>query len=141
MKVCGVELKANDAIISLISLDEGLYTLMNCRTNRLTLSDPLNADALKKFQFDFEKLMSDYQIDHVVIKERLMKGKFAGGPVSFKLEASIQLINKPSVSMLSSSKIKQILKESPLSLSFQDTGLKQFQEQAFNTALAYLESN
>lgn len=140
MKVCGVELKANDAIISLVAFDEGLYTLMDCRVKRLSLADPTSSEALKKFQFDFAKLMADYQIDHVVIKERLRKGKFAGGAVSFKLEAAIQLIESPSVSLLSASKIKQILKDSPLSMTFQDTGLKQFQEQAFNSAFAYLEN-
>lgn len=139
MKVCGVELKANDAIICLISYQNGLYTLLDCRVKKLTISDVTSTEMLKKFQFDFAKLMADYQVDHVVIKERLMKGKFAGGAVSFKLESAIQLIDKPNVSLLSSSQIKQILKQSHIYMPFKETGLKQFQEEAFNTAFAYLE--
>lgn len=141
MKVCGVDLKANDAIICLISYEDGLFTLMDCRVKKLTLSNATSTDALKKFQFDFAKLMADYQVDHVVIKERLLKGKFAGGAVSFKMESAIQLIDELSVSLISSTQIKQTLKQSHINLPFKDTGLKQFQEQAFNTAFAYSEAS
>jgi len=84
--------------------------------------------------------MADYQVEHVVIKERMTRGKFAGGAVSFKLEAAIQLIEDISVNLLSGAAIKTILKESHTIMNFKDTGLKQFQEQAFTTAFAYLES-
>ena len=50
------------------------------------------AEDLRQFQFEFAKLMSDYSVDKVVIRERMPKGKFAGGAISFKLESAIQLI-------------------------------------------------
>jgi hypothetical protein len=140
MQVCGVELKGNDAIISLMSLKDGLYTLLDCRVKKLSINDANNTEQLKKFQFDFDKLMTDYQIEHVVIKERMTKGKFAGGSVGFKLEATIQLIDNLNVSLLSSSKIKEAIKQSSTAFDFNETGLKQFQQQAFITAFAYLES-
>lgn len=140
MQVCGVELKGNDAIISLMSLKDGLYTLLDCRVKKLAINDANNTEQLKKFQFDFDKLMTDYQIEHVVIKERMTKGKFAGGSVGFKLEATIQLIDNLNVSLLSSSKIKEAIKQSSTAFDFNETGLKQFQQQAFITAFAYLES-
>ena len=140
MKVCGVELKGNDAIICLMSLTDGLYNLHECRVKKLTISDATDSEQLKKFQFDFVKLMADYQIDHVVIRERMTKGKFAGGSVGFKLEAAIQLVDDLNVSLLSSSKSKEILKNSRVVMNFNDTGLKQFQEQAFLTVFSYLES-
>lgn len=37
-------------------------------------------------------------------------------------------------------KSKEIIKNSQVVMNFEDTGLKQFQEQAFMTAFAYLES-
>ena len=37
MKVCGVDLKGNEAIVSLVSLADGLFHLPDCRTRRLTL--------------------------------------------------------------------------------------------------------
>ena len=139
MKICGIELKGNDAVICLMLFEEGLYTLLECRVKKISISDATDQQQLQKFQFDFTKLMADYQVDHVVIKERMTRGKFAGGSVSFKLEASIQLIENLNVTLLSSAKIKETLKNSHTSMNFNDTGLKQFQEQAFVTGFAYLE--
>jgi len=141
MKICGIELKGNDAIICLMSLKDGLFALHECRVKRLSISDATDTEQLKKFHFDFAKLMEDYQIDHVVIRERMTKGKFAGGSVGFKLEAAIQLTETDalSVSLISPSECKEIMKKSRLEMNFSDTGLKQFQEMSFMTALAYLE--
>ena len=141
MKVCGVELKGNDAVICLMLFEEGLYTLLECRVKKISISDATDQQQLQKFQFDFTKLMADYQVDHVVIKERMTRGKFAGGSVSFKLEASIQLIENLNVTLLSSAKIKETLKNSHTSMNFNDTGLKQFQEQAFMTGFSYIENS
>jgi len=141
MKVCGVELKGNDAVVCLMSLNDGLYTLLECRVKKVSIADATDQQQLKKFQFDFAKLMADYQIDHIVIKERMTRGKFAGGAASFKLEAALQLIENLDVSLLSSAKIKDIIKNTHTTMNFKDTGLKQFQEQAFTTAFAYLENN
>jgi|TARA_B110000971_G_scaffold58909_1_gene60105 hypothetical protein len=141
MKVCGVELKGNDAVICLMIFEKGLYTLLECRVKKISISDATNQQQLQKFQFDFTKLMADYQVDHVVIKERMTRGKFAGGSVSFKLEASIQLIENLNVTLLSSAKIKETLKNSHTSMNFNDTGLKQFQEQAFMTGFSYIENS
>jgi|TARA_B110000090_G_scaffold197694_1_gene235899 hypothetical protein len=140
MKICGIELKGNDAVICLMLFEEGLYTLLECRVKKISISDATDQQQLQKFQFEFAKLMADYQVDRVVIKERMTRGKFAGGSVSFKLEASIQLIEKLNVTLLSSAKIKETLKNSDTSMNFNDTGLKQFQEQAFVTGFAYLEN-
>ena len=141
MKVCGVELKGNDAVICLMLFEGGLYTLLECRVKKISISDAMDKQQLQKFQFDFAKLMADYQVDHVVIKERMTRGKFAGGSVSFKLEASIQLIENLNVTLISTAKIKETLKNSDTGMNFNDTGLKQFQEQAFMTGFSYLENS
>lgn len=139
MKVCGVELKANDAIICIMSLENGLYDLPRIRVAKLTLNDVSLAEDIRKFQFDFTKLMADYGVEKVVIKGRALKGKFSGGPAGFKLEAAIQLIETLDVDILSSSTIKSILAKSQVNIDFRDTGLKNFQETAFNTAFAFFE--
>jgi hypothetical protein len=141
MRVCGIELKGNEAIICMMELSNGLYSLIETRATKLSIKEATDSEQLKKFQFDFAKLMQDYKIDHVVIKERLTKGKFAGGAVGFKLEAAIQLIADLPSSLLSGSKIKEIIKQSQLDIDYRDMDLKQFQETAFMTALAYLEKN
>ena len=92
MKVCGVEIKSNEVIVSLLTLEDGLFQIPDCRVRRLTLSDINSTQHLRDFQFPFAKLMSDYKVEKVAIKQRPMKGKFAGGAVGFKLEAAIEVI-------------------------------------------------
>ena len=136
MKICGVELSGNDAIISLLSLSDGVFTIPDCRVAKVSISDANDTQKMKDFQFSFAKLMQDYQIDAVVIRQRQAKGKFAGGAVGFKLEAAIQLIEGLSVRVVEATEIKERLKRNPLSVPFKETGLKQYQEPAFLVAYA-----
>ena len=136
MRICGVELAANDAVISLIELENDVFDIPDCRARKLSLPKEHTREVLQRFQFAFAKLMSDYRVDKVVIKERLTKGKFAGGAVSFKLESAIQLIENIDVITLSAAQIKAALSEQPLPVSFSETGLKGFQEAALTVAYA-----
>lgn len=138
MKVCGVELKGNDAIISLLSLDQGLFSIPDCRSSKLSINNANDAEQLRQFQFTFKKLISDYQIDKVVIRQRPTKGKFAGGYVGFKLEAIIQLCEEFETELIAINEVKESLKRNELIIDFRDTGLKKFQQNAFDTAFAYL---
>ncbi len=136
MKICGVDLTANDAVICLLEQNKGEFNLPDCRARKLTLIKGHTAEDLRQFQFEFAKLMSDYSVDKVVIRERMHKGKFAGGAISFKLESAIQLIADLDVILLSPSQIKLALSENMLPVKFSDTGLKAFQEVAFKAAYA-----
>jgi hypothetical protein len=136
MIICGVELSANDAVVCLLDLENKQFNLPDCRARKLTLPKDHTREDLQKFQFSFAKLMSDYRVDRVAVKERMAKGKFAGGAISFKLESAIQLIADLDVTLLSSTQIKSALSEKPLPVQFSDTGLKVFQETAFKTAYA-----
>jgi hypothetical protein len=139
MKVCGVELKGNDANICIMSLENGLYDLPKIRVPKIAVGNVGDAEVIRKFQFDFAKLMEDYNVEKVVIKGRAIKGKFAGGPVGFKLEAAIQLIEALDVEIVASSFIKSALLKANISIDFRDTGLRQFQESAFQTAFSFFE--
>ena len=141
MKVCGVELKGNDAIICVMSRENGLYDIPQIRVPKINIVDSGDAEQVKKFQFTFAKLLEDYNIDTVAIKGRALKGKFAGGPVGFKLEAAIQLIDGINVEIVSGSFVKSALAKTQVGIDFRDTGLKKFQEQAFYTVFAYLENH
>ncbi|WP_354625626.1 DUF3010 family protein [Psychromonas sp. MME2] len=139
MRVCGVELTGNEAIIGIIQLKGGLYDVPAVRTTKLTLGDAINTEPLKKFQFDFSQLMKDYQVDTVVIRQRDLKGKFAGNPLSFKIEAALQLMSDVKVLVLSPAYIKEGLAKAQVKPEARELGLKQFQETALLTAFAYLE--
>lgn len=138
MKVCGIELKSNEAVICLLSLDMGLFDIPDCRARKLEIRDANDQLQIRDFQFAVKKLVEDYKIDQVVIRQRPMKGKFAGGAVGFKLEAAIQLIEGLTVTVMPTTEIKEQLKHNPVPVDFRDTGLKGFQETAFNTAFAFI---
>ncbi|MFT5813881.1 MAG: hypothetical protein ACI9VT_001639 [Psychroserpens sp.] len=141
MKICGVDLKGNDAIICIMSRENGLYDIPNTRVQKISLVDAADAEQVQEFQFTFAKLMEDYKVEKVVIKGRALKGKFSGGPVGFKLEAAIQLIKDLPVEILAGSFIKKALTRSQVDIDFRDTGLKQYQENAFETVFAFFEGS
>lgn len=140
MRVVGVELKGSEAIICLLSLDGGFFDVPDCRVRKFEIRDSDSSENLKEFQFAFAKLAADYQVDKVVIRQRPLKGKFAGGGVGFKLEAALQLCDKLGVVLMAPAQIKEAIKQHPIPLPFSETGLKVFQETAFATAFAYLVS-
>lgn len=136
MIICGVELTASDAVLCLLKLDRGLISLPECKVRRLSLVKNHTREDLKQFQAAFAELMAEHEVTRVAIKERMPKGKFAGGAISFKLEATIQLIADPDldVRLLPPALIKSTLAANPLPIHFEETGLKAFQETAFIAA-------
>ncbi|WP_152207845.1 DUF3010 family protein [Marinobacter changyiensis] len=138
MIICGVELTGSDAVVCLLNLDQGQFTIPECKVRKLTLKKNHTREDLLEFQVAFAALMADYGVDQVAIKERMPKGKFAGGALSFKLEAAIQLIADTNlkITLLSPALIKSTLAAHPLPIPFADTGLKIFQETAFIVAYA-----
>ena len=138
MRVCGLEMKGNEVNICLLSLEKEVFHIPECRARKITYTKNDSTDEIRAFQFAFGKLMEDYKIEQVVIRERPMKGKFAGGAIGFKLEAAIQLITGLDVYIMTPTEIKETLKRNPVHIPFAETGLKVFQEVAFTTAFAYL---
>ncbi|NRA22380.1 MAG: DUF3010 family protein [Oceanospirillaceae bacterium] len=135
MRICGVELKGAEAIICLLDYDNGAYSVADCRQRSFSVSQSQTTQAIRDFQFSFAKLIEDYKIEAVVITERMQKGKFAGSATSFKLEATLQLLDLP-VNMLSTTEIKEMIKRNPLDVGINDLGLKKFQQAAFSVAYA-----
>lgn len=138
MRICGVELTGSDAVVCLLNKDQGLFSLPETRIRKLTLKKDHTRADLQAFQSELVDFLKEHEVERVVIRERMQKGKFAGGALSFKLEATIQLIAEPGIEviLLTPTHIKAILSENPLPVVFADTGLKVFQEGAFLTAYA-----
>nr|WP_086938883.1 DUF3010 family protein [Thaumasiovibrio occultus] len=138
MKICAVDIKNNEAIVVLASMDQGMMAVHDCRVTAVSLKVEHDAQTLAEFQKSFAKLMQDYQIENVVIRERMGKGKFAASGLSFKLEAAIQLIEGLNIDVLTAQQAKESLKRTPFQMKAKDVGLRQFQEEAFKTAFAFL---
>ena len=138
MRTCGVEITGSDVLLCILTKDNDVFDIRDVRQTRFTLGNGNDTEVMRKFQFDFKKLMEDYQIDSVAIKERQAKGKFAGSAKGFKMETAIQLIERLDVQVLSATEIKEQLKRNPVPIDFEDTGLKKFQENAFISAYVYI---
>jgi hypothetical protein len=139
MRVCGVELVGNEAIIAIMQLKDGLYDVPVVRANKFSLVDAINTVPLKKFQSDFKQLMTDYKVDTVIIKQRELKGKYAGSPLSFKIEGALQLLADVNVHVISPAYIKEGLAKAQNTPTAVELGLKRFQEHAMLSAFGYLE--
>ena len=137
MRICGVDITSGDAVVTLLGYENGLFDIPDCRVRKLTLSASADQEAVKYFHSTFQKLMTDYHVDQVVVRQRPLNGKFAGSAVGFKVEALIELADC-AVSIISPTEIKEQIKRNPLPIEFADTGLKKFQEQSFLTAYAGL---
>ena len=136
MRICGVDLTGNEAVVCFLFMENKQFNIPDCRVRKLTLPKEHSRENLQQFQFEFAKLMADYKVNKVAIRERMTRGKFAGGAISFKLESAIQLIADIDVVVISPTQIKSALKENQLPISFEDTGLKEFQKVAFTVAYA-----
>lgn len=137
MNILGIELNNKEAVIALISYEFGLLNVKECRTRGVELRKGETAEGIQGFQFQMSKLLEDYKVDKVVIKQRATKGKFSGSANSFKMEAAIQLIKDAEVEMISATELKETVKKNPLEFTMKDLDLRQFQEQAFLAAYAY----
>jgi len=138
MKICSVELAGNEVNLCFLSLKDGMFELIECRKRKITLASSTEAYQMRQFHKEFAQLMTDYKIEHVVIKERLTKGKFSGSSTSFKAEAAIQLVDSVEVSMVSQTFYKQLLQDHPIFVDFAETGLKKFQQNAFTLGCLFL---
>jgi hypothetical protein len=138
MKICGVELKGGEAIISLLTYEGETFNVPSCRKVSFSISQSASAESIREFHFAFHKLMDDYKVDEIVIIEREQKGKLAGSATSFKLEAAIQLTETP-VHLISPVIIKEQLKRNPPLVEFESLDLKRVQQNAFD--VAYVQHN
>lgn len=138
MRICGVEIKGSEALVCLLARKDDLFDIPDCRQVRFTLKEGDDQQQVRYFQQSFRKLMEDYKVDRVVIRQRPHKGKFAGGAVGFKMEGALQALPDLDVIILTPSQIKEQLKHTPMPVDFKETGLKQFQETAFTSAFVYL---
>lgn len=137
MILLGVELNNKEAVVCLMSADDGLFNIKECRTRGIDIKSPETQRGIQAFQTQFKQLVMDYKVEKVVIKQRPSKGKFSGSSNSFKMEAAIQLINDVSVEIISNTEIKETLKKYPLEYTMKDLELRQFQQDAFNVGYSY----
>lgn len=134
MRICGIDLKANNAILSVIETNENddisVYIDMNIK--KITLENDENQLDIRKFCNDLLVFLMKNNIEKVVIKKRAKKGNFAGGAVTFKMEALIQLNPHCAVELISSASISSFSKKNEVEFP---NKLKKYQEHSYLSAL------
>ena len=116
MKTCGIELKGNEARIVVIEGNPEDYVVVSTGFTRIVLDDPKNQDEVRFFYNEFVAFLEDGDFDRIGIKERVSRGRFAGGTTTFKIEGLIQNTEFP-IEIIHASKIKTRLKDTELDIS------------------------
>ncbi|MGA1931831.1 DUF3010 family protein [Arcobacter sp. YIC-464] len=134
MKLCGVELKANNAIFSVFEKnDDDIVIYIDLKIKKITLEDDESQEAVKKFSKEINDFLQENKIEKLYVKKRAKKGNFAGGAVTFKMETVLQLNSICDVDLVSSQTISSFEKRNMI--EFPHT-LKKYQEGSYLTLLS-----
>lgn len=132
MKICGIELKSNNAIVSVIEYSNDEISFIETKTKKIVLENDEEINSILKYKKEIETFLNENQIEKISIKKRAKKGTFAGGAVTFKSEAIIQLNNVCEVNFITSQAISKYTKENE---PFLPKELNKYQEQAYLSSL------
>ncbi len=132
MRVCGVELKSNNAIFSVFEkTDEDIVIYIDLKIKKISLEDDESKESITEFSNNINSFFEENSIEKVYIKKRAKKGNFAGGAVTFKMESIIQLNTVCDVELISAQTISSYEKRNEV--EYPKT-LKKYQESAYLTA-------
>ena len=95
MVVCGVDIKANEAIVVLVGSEDDLLVHVQCATKRLALNDDRDAKSLDTLKAAISAFAMKNNVEAFVIKARQSTGQRAAGGITFKIEALFQLSGTP----------------------------------------------
>jgi len=94
MKVCGIEIKSNQATITVLEINGDEVTLIDTTVKKFTLTNDENQSSMNSFKDAVLNFLKGNDVERVAIKQRAQSGKFGGGGLTFKIEAIIQLFEK-----------------------------------------------
>lgn len=135
MRLCGIELKASNTILTVIDFrnDDDIIDYIDLKIKKITLDDDENQDDILKYSKAINSFFKDNSIEKVFIKKRAKKGTFSGGAITFKMEALIQINDICKVELLSSQSISSYERKN--TINYPKT-LKKYQEQAYLSVLS-----
>mgnify|MGYP000429730151 CR=1 FL=1 len=133
MRICGIELKSNNAIFSVIEKqDDDIVVYIDMKIKKITLEDDEKQESIRQFCNELLVFLTKENIDKVILKKRAKKGNFAGGAVTFKMEALIQLNPHCPVDLVSGQALSRFEKDENIEYPNE---LNKYQEQAYLAAL------
>lgn len=136
MKVCGIELKSNEARLVVLEGHLESYDVVQLDTNKIKLEDSKDQQLVQEFRTQMLDFLNWHDFDYIGIKERITKGRFAGGALSFKMEGLIQTSDHK-VQLVHNMSMKSALKE----VDYDPSLVKKYQEEALRVAMYLLKLN
>lgn len=137
-RICGIELKSSEAIMVVLECENGGVEFVDIEPRKIKLGDDESSELVKSFYDSVVNFIRDNHIDTIVIKKRAKKGNMAGGAISFKMEALIQLNRVVTVTFISGQGIAAAQKKEPFQIP---RSIKKYQEAAFMAASLYRRKN
>jgi hypothetical protein len=137
-RICGIELKSSEAILAVIDRTDDDNSFIDIEPKKIKLGNDESNESVKSFYDAVVNFSKDNHIDTFVIKKRAKKGQMAGGAVSFKLEAIIQLNGVAEVEFVSGQGIAAAHKKVPFEIP---EVINKYQENAFMAASLYIRKN
>ncbi|WP_082445314.1 DUF3010 family protein [Sphingomonas sp. Leaf28] len=130
--ICGVDIKAKDAILAIVKSDtDDNIEHLNCTTKRITLNDHEDVASLHAFMKAINAFANENRVEGFVIKTRQATGQLAAGGITFKIETLFQLSNVE-VSFVSPPTLSAFQKKSNVATPPQS--IKKFQADAYRAA-------
>lgn len=130
-----MELKSSEARLVVLNGAKTSYAHINVKPRKLVLGDDEEPDEVRAFRDSLYAFLRVNGIELVAIKKRGKTGDYAGGPVSFKLEAITQLCTDCRIVLVAPQTIAAALRNHPTLLP---KDLPQYQQSAFEVAYTAL---
>jgi len=124
-------------MLAIVDADASGYAYAPTNPRRIGLGDDEDQDVVRSFYGTVATFLRDNHVDLVAVKKRASKGKFAGGSVSFKIEALLQIMEGHRVTIYSASAIAVKNKSLKFRISKELFG---YQKAAYLTACCALAS-
>lgn len=130
IKVCGIELKASETRLVVIEGDPDNYEIVPLDHDKIKLDDSKSQESVQRYREQIIDFISYHDFHAIGIKERMSKGRFAGGALSFKMEGLIQTSDYK-IDIVHSASIKSKTKD--LIIDFDQ--VKKYQQEALRLAV------
>jgi len=134
-RVCGIEIKSKTAILVILEKTIQEYNVVDSIPLKIELADPALQESIRSFYDTISDFFRRYNIEKVMIKEGLSKGKFSSGSPVFKIETIIQMCDVE-VEMVKPHTLSAFLKKNEIEI---EEHLKKYQHVAFQVAFYALE--
>lgn len=134
MKVCGIELKSNQVILTVLEKqDDDIVIYVDLKIKKISLEDDECNESVKAFFSKINSFLEENQIEKIFIKKRAKKGNFSGGAVTFKMEGLMQMNFICDVNLVAGATVSSYEKKNVIDYPSE---LKKYQEGSYITALS-----